>query len=183
MIKCYEQWVHPSYIQRFPKAWEMILKLYWNSILKLKAFLKKKKIGRAFPKSYHVGLIFLHIVLCLSDGDHKLAMKTERAITGCCLQQLCSLNANDSEDINTVRWNFILLFLFVAPSFPNSILLSPRYKLTWEFSPNNLFCFQLLFNFLHHLLFNFLQHKNHTYIPSQSLFTLMHALNLKYNKI
>lgn len=116
--------------------------------------------GTAFPKSYHGGLIFFHIATCLSDDDHKSAMKTECAITGCCLQQLCSLNANDTEDINAVPLNFLLLFLFVAPSFPNSIPLSPRYKLTWEFSPHSLFCFRLLFSLL--------QHRNLTYIPSPS---------------
>lgn len=131
--------------------------------------------GTAFPKSYHGGLISLHIASCLSDGDHKPAMKTECTITGCCLQQLCSLNANDSGDINAIPLTFLLLFLFVAPSFPNSIPLSPMYKLTWEFSPNSLFCF--------HLLFSWLQHRNHTYIPSQSWVILMHSSILKFNKI
>lgn len=131
--------------------------------------------GTAFPKSYHGVLIFLQIVSCLSDGDRKPARKTEHVITGCFYRSCVPQHANDSEGINTVPLSFILLFLFVAPSFPNSIPLSPSYKLAWEFSPNSLFCF--------HLLFNLLQHKNHTFIPSQSLFTLMHSFYLKYNKL
>lgn len=77
--------------------------------------------GTAFPKSYHGVLIFLQIVSCLSDGDRKPARKTEHVITGCFYRSCVPQHANDSEGINTVPLSFILLFLFVAPSFPNSI--------------------------------------------------------------
>lgn len=128
--------------------------------------------SRACSTYQHQGLIFFHIVSCLSDGDRKLVMKnvlSPAAVQHSCVPQ----HVHDSQGINTVSWALTPLILFIAPLFPTSTPLSHRYKLTKESSPNRFFCFSLLFNLL--------QHKNHTSIPSQSSVMLMHSF-YRYNK-